>query len=81
MLRSGRLLPFWLGGLELRLRARGSAWAAAKPLRAARSENSFRGQSHRIAIRWRGCSPQKRGNHPSIWASVDHRFVGLFAGA
>ena len=25
ILRSGRLLPFWLGDLELRLRARGSA--------------------------------------------------------
>jgi len=81
ILRSGRLLPFWLGGLEWRRCSRGSARAAAEPLRAARSGDSVRGQSHRIAIRWRVCSPRNRGNHPSIWASVGHRFVGFFGGA
>jgi len=81
ILRSGRLLSFWLGGLELRFRARGSARAAAEPLRVARSDDSVRGQSRRIAIRWRVCSPRRRGNHPSIWASSGHRFVGFFGGA
>ncbi len=38
ILRSGRLLPFWLGGLELKPCARTSARASAEPLRAARSE-------------------------------------------
>ncbi len=50
ILRSGRLLPFWLGGLELRVRARGYVGATAEPLRAARSEDSVRGQLHRIAL-------------------------------
>jgi hypothetical protein len=67
ILRSGRLLPFLPGSLEWRLRARGSARTAAERLRVARSGDSVRGQSHRIAIRWHLCSPQVRGNHPSIW--------------
>ncbi len=56
-----RLPPRWPGGLELRLRARDSARAAAERLRVARSPDSVRGQP-RIEIRWRVCSPRVRGN-------------------
>jgi hypothetical protein len=58
ILRSGRLLPFQLGGLEWRRCSRGSVRAAAEPLRVARSDDSVRVQSHCVAIRWRVCSPQ-----------------------
>ena len=40
ILQSGRLLPFWLDGLELRRGARGSARAAAESLRVARTDDS-----------------------------------------
>jgi hypothetical protein len=80
VLRSGRLLPFWLGGLESRLRSRSPARAAAGRSRVARCEDSVRGQPH-IAIRWLVCSAPPGANHPSIWASVGHRFVGFFGGA
>jgi hypothetical protein len=75
ILRSGRLLRFGLDVLEMRDCARSSLGACKGGLRAGRVENEIRGQSLRIAIRWRVCSPRKRGNHPSIWASIGHRFV------
>ena len=81
ILRSGRLLPCWLCGLELRRDSRGSVGTALEWSRVARSDVSVRGQSHRIAIRLLACSPHVRGNHPSIWASFGHRFVWFFEGA